>query len=389
MNSDSKTQLATFALVVLALVAGCAPRQASISSVTRQQVTVERSEAVPKTGLPTVAIITTGGTIAQKYDPEAGGLVPAVSGAELVEAVPELRKLAKLRVIPLVNIDSRDMTPELWLRLARLVRQTLTNPSVAGVVVTHGTDTMEETAYFLELTVNSDKPVVLTGAQRAASARDADGPRNLLNAVRQVVDPEARGRGVTVNFDSKIYYARPVTKSHTNHVSAFTAGPYGLAGELDDEGVTWFNRPERRQTFPVPGRLPRVELLYVYPGADGSLIDSAVANGAAGLVTCGYGIGNVNLPTFEAIKRARARKIPVVVTTRVPQGRVYPVYGGAGGGTSLKDLGVIFAGDLLPWKARILLMLALATTDDPAEIQRCFDWRLSTTRSGAAAFDRL
>jgi L-asparaginase len=350
---------------------GCAKQNSTSVSV----VTVRETHApsMPGSALPTVAIITTGGTIAQKYDAAAGGLVPAVSGKELVEAVPALKELARLRVIPLVNIDSRDMTPELWLRLAPLVNETLADPEVTGVVVTHGTDTMEDTAYVLELTVASDKPAVLTGAQRDTSSPDADGPRNLLNAVRQAVDPEARGRGVTVTFDSEIYYARPVTKCHTSHVNAFSAGHYGQAGEVDDERVTWFNRPERRVRFPIPDQLPKVDLVYAYPGADGRLIDAAVTNGAEGIVVCGYGIGNVNLPVFNAIERARAKGVAVVLTTRVAEGRVYPVYGGEGGGSSMKDLGVVFGEDLLPWKARILLMLSLTVADDPAEIQDYFE----------------
>jgi L-asparaginase len=360
-------------LVVGLIVAlsGCAARHESrtVTEAVREAL----PPAVPAGSLPTVAIITTGGTIAQKYDAEAGGVVPAVSGEALVEAVPALKELAQLRVIPLVNIDSRDMTPELWLRLARLVNETLADPAVAGVVVTHGTDTMEDTAYLLDLTLASDKPVVLTGAQRDASTPDADGPRNLLNAVRQVIDPHAGGRGVTVTFDSKIYYARPVTKRHTSHVNAFAAGHFGQAGEIDDEQVTWFGRPERRAQFVIPDELPKVDLVYVYPGADGGLIDSAVERGARGIVVCGYGIGNVNLPVFEAIERAREKDVHVVLTTRVAEGRVYPVYGGEGGGSSMKDIGVVFGEDLLPWKARILLMLALTATDEPGEIQGFFD----------------
>ncbi len=371
MIGDWKRHTAWSFVLLTAALAGCTTQRAEPAAA----VLVQRAQAsaAPAVTLPTVAIITTGGTIAQKYDADAGGLVPAVSGEALVEAVPALKELAQLRVISLVNIDSRDMTPELWLRLARLVNETLADPAVTGVVVTHGTDTMEDTAYVLELTVASDKPVVLTGAQRDASTPDADGPRNLLNAVRQAIDPDACGRGVTVTFDSKIFYARPVTKRHTSHVSAFTAGDYGQAGEIDDEQVTWFGRPERGPRFAIPNKLPKVELVYVYPGADGGLIDAAVSQGAEGIVVCGYGIGNVSLPVFEAIERARRKGVNIVLTTRVPEGRVYPAYGGEGGGTSLKNLGVIFGEDLLPWKARILLMLALTVTDDPGEIQRYFE----------------
>jgi L-asparaginase len=370
MIGNCKRHMVWSLVLLIAALGGCAAQRGEPTAVA--PVRQAQAPAAPAGALPTVAIITTGGTIAQKYDAEAGGLVPVVSGEALVEAVPALKELAQLRVIPLVNIDSRDMTPELWLRLARLVNETLADPAVTGVVVTHGTDTMEDTAYVLELTVASDKPVVLTGAQRDAATPDADGPRNLLNAVRQAIDPDACGRGVTVTFDSKIFYARPVTKRHTSHVNAFAAGHYGQAGELDDEQVTWFGRPERGPRFAIPNKLPRVELIYVYPGADGGLIDAAVSQGAEGIVVCGYGIGNVNRPVFEAIERARKKGINIVLTTRVLEGRVYPAYGGEGGGTSMKKLGVVFGEDLLPWKARILLMLALTVTDEPAEIQRYF-----------------
>jgi L-asparaginase len=366
-----KRHVVWLAMLIISMSSGCAYQRAPVA--TAPPVCEPQATHAQPGALPTIAIITTGGTIAQKYDAEAGGAVPAVSGEALVEAVPALKELANLRVIPLVNIDSRDMTPELWLRLARLVNETLADPTVCGVVVTHGTDTMEDTAYVLDLTLASDKPVVMTGAQRDATTPDADGPRNLLNAVRQAVDPDARGRGVTVTFDSKIFYARPVSKCHTNHVSAFAAGYYGQAGEIDDKQITWFNRPERRPPFPIPDRLPKVDLIYVYPGADGGLIDSAISNGARGIVVCGYGIGNVNLPVFQAIERARQKQIPVVLTTRVPEGRVYPAYGGEGGGSSMKNLGVIFGENLLPWKARILLMLSLTVADDPAEMQGYFD----------------
>ncbi len=341
-----------------------------MSTTATDQPAEPATSADPK--LPTVAIITTGGTIAQKYDEAAGGLVPAVSGQDLVEAVPELRKVANLEVLPLVNIDSRQMSPEIWLRLARLVNEALERPEVAGVVVTHGTDTMEDSAWLLELTVGSDKPVVLTGAMRGADARDADGPRNLLNSVRQVVNPQAGGLGVTVDFGGQIYAARAVSKYHTNHPDAFGADIHGQVGEVDDERVVWFGRPRANPTFAVPEELPRVELVYCYPGADGSLLDAAVRLGAQGVVVCGYGIGNVNDPMYAAIRRAREAGVAVVLTSRVRTGRVYPVYGGVGGGGSLRELGVVLGNDLLPWKARVLLMLGLSTTSDPAELQGLF-----------------
>jgi L-asparaginase len=299
--------------------------------------------------------------------------VPTLSGEALVAAVPELRDIASIRVTPLVNIDSRNMAPELWLRQAWLIEETLRDPAVTGIVVTHGTDTMEESAYFVDLTLASQKPVVYTGAQRDATARDADGPRNLLNAVRQVIDPDARGHGVTVTLNGKILAARHVTKSHTGNVQAFSAGDAGQLGEIDDTGVRWFNRPERPDPLPIPISLPEVDIVSCYPGADGSLVDASVRGGARGIVVVGYGIGNVNQAMFDAISRARERDVHVMLATRVPAGNVYPVYGGAGGGNSLKALGVVFGGSRLPWKARIELMLLLTQAPSAEDLQRLLD----------------
>ena len=367
--------LTWFTIAAIVAGAGCAASRQTTQTRLEKTAVGDRAQTPPagSSTLPTVAIITTGGTIAMSPDEKAGGAVPTLSGEALVAAVPELRELANLRVIPLCNIDSRDMTPELWLAQARLVNRTLADPDVAGVVITHGTDTMEESAYFLDRTVTSDKPVVMTGAQRDATARDTDGPRNLTDAVRQVLDPGARGRGVTITLNGRIVAARNVTKTHASNVAAFGAGHYGQLGEIDAEGVIWFNRPERPDALPLPDELPRVDLVACYPGADGGLIEAAVRQGARGIVVAGYGLGNVNRPTFDAISRARQRGVAVVLTTRVPAGRVYPAYGGEGGGSSMRQLGVVFANDLSPWKARILLMLTLPLTDNPDQLQRFFD----------------
>lgn len=322
---------------------------------------------------PHVAVITTGGTIAQKADPETGEVKPTVSGDDLLESVPGLQQVAKLSVHELANIDSRDMTPELWLRMAALAKRLLADDAVQGLVVVHGTDTIAESAYVLSLVLERAKPVVLTGAMRHASEADAEGPRNLLNAVRIAADPHSTGRGVVVALNGAINGARPVVKSNTNNVSAFTSGDYGLLGQVDDERVQWFATPDAGPALKLPKALPPVELFFVYPGNDATLIDAAVAKGTKGLVIAGYGVGNVNGPTYAAIQRATAKGVRVVLSTRVQNGRVYPVYGGEGGGESLRKLGVLFGGDLLPWKARILLMLALANDLEPKAIQELYD----------------
>jgi L-asparaginase len=323
--------------------------------------------------LPTVAVVATGGTIAMKVDSQTGGPVPALSGEDLVAAVPELKDLASIKVIEFSNIPSYHMGPDRWPGLSRAIDEALADPAVAGVVVTHGTDTLEETAYFLDLTLTSEKPVVCIGAQRNASEKDTDGPRNIANAVRQILAEGASGKGVTVTMNHRINAARPVTKTHTSNVETFQSGEYGYLGYVDEDRVVLFSEPLRRQKLPLPESLPRVDLVPMYPGADGSHVRHAVDAGAQGIVVEAYGWGNVNEPMYDAIKYARDKAIPVVVSTRVPNGRALPVYASKGGGATLKQLGAVFGDDLGPWKARVLLMLALSQTKEPEKLQAYFD----------------
>ena len=322
---------------------------------------------------PTVVVVATGGTIAMKVDPQRGGPVPALTGEELVEAAPELRDLARIRVVNFSNIPSDHMVPENWLELSRTVDGLLDDPATAGVVVTHGTDTLEETAYFLDLTLKNVKPVVCIGAQRNASEKDSDGPRNLVNAVRQILSPDALGQGVTVTMNHYINAAREVRKTHTEDVDTFHSGKYGYAGYVDQDRVVYFNKSVRRQRLPLPSRLPRVDLVSMYPGADGRFVRYAVDSGTDGLVIAALGVGNVNEPMYEAIKYAREKGVPAVISTRVYYGRVLPLYGFKGGGATLKEAGAVFGDDLTPWKARILLMLALSQTRNQAALQAVFD----------------
>ena len=323
---------------------------------------------------PVCQVITTGGTIAMKIDPVRNAPVPALSGDDLLASVPELTKVTRVRVEGLFNIPSNYINPELWITLQRSVVNALANDEVAGVVITHGTDTMEETAYFLDLTVPGEKPIVLVGAQRNASERDSDGPRNLLNAARLCVSSEARGRGVMIAMNGQVNAAREARKTHTSDVETFKSGDAGFLGVVDQDRVVFYRAPARRlQVTLTGGPLPRVEIVPMYAGADGTLLRAAVAAGAKGVVVQALGWGNVNVPLYNAIKEAVGRGVVVVISTRVPNGRVLPVYGFEGGGKTLKDAGAIFADDLSPQKARILLMLALQETAKAAEIQKLFD----------------
>ena len=334
--------------------------------------------------LPIVSVLSTGGTIATKQDPAKGGYVVALSGEDLVAAVPAIKKVAQIQVEQVSNIASTEINPEIWLRLAGRINELLGRTEITGAVVTHGTNTLEETAYFLDLTVNSSKPVIVVGAQRPASDPDSDGPRNLLDAVRVAAAAEAAGKGTMVVMNGQINAARDVTKTNTSQVEAFRGLEFGALGTVDVEAVRFYRAPLRRQTFTVDSqtRLSRVDIVATYAGADGLLIRSLVRdNSTQGLVVVGTGLGGVPSSMFEAIQEVRARGIPVVVSTRVPTGRVFSLGAAKGaikGATegsalSLKRIGCVLADNLNPQKARILLMLALTKTRDPAMLQKYFD----------------
>jgi L-asparaginase len=342
--------------------------------------TTAQGSAAANPGLPVVVLVATGGTIAMKYDPVKKGPVPAISGEDLVATVPEIAKVARVEVQNVSNVPSDYMDPPRWVELAKVVSEKLARQEVAGVIVSHGTDTLEETAWFLDLAVSGPKPIVLIGAQRNASERDFDGPRNLLNAARICVSPDARDKGAMLAMNDQINAAREVHKTNTSSVETFKSGEFGFLGYADVDRVVFHRAPLRRQHLPVlpakdgkPPVLPRVDVVAMYGGADGTLLRAALAAGARGAVVQGLGYGNVNVPLYEAIGEATRKGIPVVITSSVGTGRVQPWYAWKGGGKSLQELGAVFADDLTPNKARILLMLALQTTSDPKELQRMFD----------------
>lgn len=310
--------------------------------------------------LPVCPLIATGGTIAMKIDPIKKAPVPAISGEDLVATVPEVANYAQVEVKNVSNVPSDYMDPPRWIALTKEVAGALDRPEVAGVIVSHGTDTLEETAYWLDLTVSSDKPVILIGAQRNASEKDFDGPRNLLNAVRICADRQSKGMGAMIALNNQINAAREVTKTHTSNVETFKSGDFGFLGYVDFDRVIFARAPLRRQYIPLKAdAMPYVEIVPMYGGADGRLIKAALDLGAKGIVVEGLGWGNVNQPMYAAIKEAIAKGVPVVIASRVPNGRVLPNYGWEGGGKTLVDAGAVMADDLPPHKARILLMLLL------------------------------
>jgi L-asparaginase len=324
---------------------------------------------------PRVVVLSTGGTIASTQSEEEGGYTSSLTGQQLVAAVPGLGQVAEIEVENVANVGSTNMTPSLWMDVSRRATEALAREEVAGVVVTHGTDTMEETAFFLDLTVTSPKPVVMVGAMRAASEFDADGPRNLLNAVRVAVSDEAVGVGTLVVLNGEIHAAREVTKTHSLAVETFGTPEFGALGIVDADGVRLYRAPLRRQSIPIGPEtaLGIVDIIPNYAGSDGRLIRGLLKEGPVdGLVVEAAGAGNISGALFEAVREARENGIVVVVASRVHSGRVLPLYAGGGGGTTLHELGCVFADNLSAPKARVLLLAALTRTRDPEELRAYF-----------------
>jgi len=335
------------------------------------QNNIKDSSAIVQ-GLPKVVVVTTGGTIAEKVDPKTGAAVPAVSGQDLIEAVPGLDRIARIDVVQFSNIDSSHMTPHIWNGLSKKVDEILENDNVAGVVVTHGTDTMAEGAYFLDTTLSNTKPVVFVGAMRDASDLSPDGPANIYNAVLQVNSEEARQFGVTVTLNQYINSARYVRKTETTNVQTFNSGENGYLGYIAMGKVHTFHQRIPAFKLSRPKKLADVALLKTYAGDRGDFIRYAVDHGAKGIVVEAVGAGNVNKDVFAAIKYALSKKVVVAIATRVFNGAVYPIYGDIGGGKALQEAGAILVGDMTGPKARILLMLALSNKSDIETIKKYF-----------------
>ena len=336
------------------------------------------AQDVPRKGLPLVWVLSTGGTIAGKGSSatdlsnyKSGSLL----GEEIVRAVPEITQIANVKVEQIVNVNSSDITLDNWLTLANRINTILADdPQVAGIVVTHGTNTLEETAYFLNLTVRSDRPVILVGSMRPATAISADGPLNLLNAIRTASAPEARGKGVLIVMNDEINGARDVTKTNTYRVETFRAPELGLLGYVDEDKVSFYRASTRRHThnseFEIAAikGLPKVEIVYSYIEPGTEMIQAIVRSGARGIVFAGAGAGGLSSFEKSALTSLlpAAGQAPILVrSSRVGNGRVIAR-------DEYDRIGMIPADTLNPQKARILLMLALTRTTDPKEIQRMF-----------------
>ncbi|MGF6995686.1 asparaginase [Paraburkholderia sp. GAS32] len=332
----------------------------------------------PAAGSPRILVLATGGTIAGTTDPRSaiGYNSGNVKGQELVRAVPGIEKLASISSEQISNVGSQDMNDEIWFRLARRIQEAFDRNEADGIVITHGTDTMEETAFFLQNVVRSDKPVVLVGSMRPGGSTSADGPGNLYEAVEVAASPKSRGRGVMVVMNDQIHAPRWITKTNTTAVQTFASPNAGVIGYVDPASIR-FVAPAPASalastrdvlSLPANGRLPRVEIVYAHSNMDGTQIDHAIADGAKGIVLAGEGDGDASKEALAALDRAAKKGIVVVRSTRVMSGFVNR-------NVEVEDdkRGFVVSFDLNPQKARLLTQLLVANgITNPGKVQQAF-----------------
>jgi L-asparaginase len=324
---------------------------------------------------PNIAILATGGTIAgaAATGTQAGYTSGAVTIDSMLAAVPGIKDIANVKGEQISNVGSQDISFDIMLKLAKRINQLLAAPEIDGVVVTHGTDTMEETAYFLNLVVKSEKPVVMVGSMRPSTAVSADGPLNLYNAVGVAADPKAKGRGVLVVMNDWIHSAHSLTKTSTTAVQTFMSPVRGIVGVANYAKNDFYNSPTWKHTtaseFDISNvdKLPRVDIIFACADMSPDLIDASVANGAKGIVIAGVGNGNMNKASLDAAARAAKKGVVVVRSSRVATGSV-----GRNVEVNDDELGLIASDELNPQKARILLSLALLKPHTNDEIQKMF-----------------
>jgi L-asparaginase len=334
------------------------------------QLTLAQNKKVPN-----IVILATGGTIAgaAATGTQAAYTSGAVGIDTMLAAVPDIKDLANIKGEQVSNVGSQDMTLQIMLTLAKRINVLLAQNDIDGIVVTHGTDTLEETAYFLNLVVKSNKPVVLVGSMRPSTAVSADGPLNLFNAVGVASDPASVGRGVLVVMNDWIHGAHSLTKTSTTSVQTFMSPLRGLVGVATYGKNDYYNSPTWKHTteseFDVANvnQLPRVDIIYAYSDMPGDLIDASVANGAKGIVIAGVGNGNMNKISLEAAARAAKRGVALVRSSRVATGTV-----GRNVEVNDDEMNFVASDELNPQKARILLMLALLNPRTTGEIQKLF-----------------
>ncbi|MFL0268206.1 asparaginase [Candidatus Clostridium radicumherbarum] len=320
-----------------------------------------------------VAVIFNGGTITMKVDSRISAAVPTLTGEEIMAMVTGIEDYAEIESLTFSNLPGPHMTPEIMMDLSKYIQGLLDREDITGVVVTHGTDTLEETAFLLDLTINSPKPVVVTGSMRNGSELGYDGPANLAASICTVISEKSKNRGVLVCLNDELNCASEVTKSNSMSLDTFKSPNFGPIGIVDSNVVIFYRDSLMKQHIITDSVESKVDLIKCAAGMDSSYIDFALSKGVKGLVIEALGRGNIPPLMVDGVKKATENGVPVILVTRCYQGRVLDSYGYPGGGKTLRKLGVIYGDNMPGQKARIKLMLALSKTKNLDEIKNIFE----------------
>ncbi len=324
-------------------------------------------------GKEKILIVFTGGTFSMKIDKETGGAVPRYSGQELMNKIPEAEKLAKISCYDFGKYPGPHMTPELMFGLSKKIQELISKNDYSGVIVTHGTDTLEETAYLLDLTIKTEIPVVLIGSMKNSSDPDWDGPRNLIDAIHICMSKNCRELGVLVCLNGEINAASEVTKTYTEEIDSFHSLDFGALGFVQNGRVILNRLPRKLETIRTERIVSNVDMLTVYAGMNEKFFKFSADSGVEAIVVEALGVGNVPPEAFKGIKYAVEKGIPVILVSRCPAGETLDIYSYPGAGKHLHNMGVIFAEYLNGQKARVKVMLALGITKDYKKLKNIFE----------------
>ena len=320
-----------------------------------------------------VAVIFTGGTISMKIDPRIAAAIPALSSEEIMSMVTNIDKYSDIEIINYDNIPGPHMTPKRMMDVAKLAKQLVEREDITGVIITHGTDSLEETAYLIDLIINSIKPIIVVGAMRSSSELGYDGPSNLSAAICTAISEQAKNKGVLVVMNNEVNAASEVTKTHTLSLDTFKSLEFGPLGIVDNDEVIFYRDITKHHHIETDIIEDKVDLIKCAAGMDSKLINFCVDSGSRGIVLEAMGRGNIPPQMVPGIEYALQNDVTVVMVSRCPTGRVLDTYGYEGAGRTLRNLGVIFGGNLPGQKARIKLMLALGYTKDETVIKDIFE----------------
>lgn len=320
-----------------------------------------------------IAVIFTGGTISMKVDERLAAAIPALSSEEIMSMVTNIDKIADIEIVNFGQYPGPHMTPDKILKLSEMTKALLSRKDIDGIVITHGTDSLEETAYFLDLIIDSSKPIIVVAAMRNGSELGYDGPSNLSAAICTAASDESIGRGVLVVLNNAVNSAREVTKTHTLSLDTFKSLEFGPLGIVDNDEVIYYRNTISQQHIDTDKIEPKIMLIKACVGMDSDYMDYCIEKGYKGFVVEAMGRGNLPTEMIPGIQNAIDHHLPVIIVSRCPMGRVYASYGYPGGGKNLLDIGAIFGGNLNGQKARIKLMIALGKTNSLPAIKNMFE----------------